>query len=48
MVAGNPEPDTSASEFVNFLDLFGIGAGAPGFFTPCFFRGDAVGLPFLQ
>ncbi|CAD6182392.1 TPA: hypothetical protein ACRQWI_005416 [Escherichia coli] len=48
MVAGDPEPDPSASECVNFLDLFDIGAGAPCFFTPCFFRGDAVGLPFLQ
>lgn len=34
MVAGDPEPDPSASECVNFLDLFDIGAGAP-----CFFRG---------
>lgn len=29
MVAGDPEPDPSASECVNFLDLFDIGAGAP-------------------
>lgn len=36
MVAGYPEPDTSTSECVNFLDLFDIGAGTSGFFTPGF------------
>ena len=37
MVAGDPEPDISASECISFLDLFDIGAGAPGFLTRAFF-----------
>lgn len=48
MVAGDPESDTSASECVNFLDLFDIGAGAPGFLTPCFFCGAERQLLFQK
>ena len=47
MVAGDPEPDPLLLSASISPDLFDIGAGAPCFFTPCFFRGDAVG-PFLQ
>ncbi len=48
MGAGDPEPDPSASESVNFLDLFDIVAGATCYLTAFFFRRDAVGQPFLQ
>lgn len=34
MVAGDPESDAPASERINFLNLFDIGTGPPGFFSP--------------